>query len=222
MKRVRSVIFATGMGLICTPFLLQKSHADRVAGSGKSMLPASTLTTMPTSGATLPQQRRQQLQQAVFVGPHTSAGPIDPKIVANLGLGFQQQSQAGKAQAAQGIKPESAGLPTNMNAGAPFSAAVATTVARGFNEVDTMGDWDGKEDDTADHSGKVMDLTNVTGPASSDPNFFFTRTAFSEHSIANGFNEDIIYSADSLGNVYVSSTTNITLAAPTPNVFMIN
>src|SRR5262249_10692129 len=76
-----------------------------------------------------------------------------------------------------------------------------------------MGDWDGNEDLTADHGGKVAELPN---PA----NGFVTRVAISEHSIANGFAEDIFYFGDSVGNLYVVAATDVVGFGP--NVFTIN
>jgi hypothetical protein len=92
------------------------------------------------------------------------AGPVDPSVYARLGLG----PQSGSDVKASGVSPQ-ANIPVNMGAGAAFSAAIATNVAK-FNEMDTLGDWDGKEDDTADHGGKVMDATSVPAAASSNPN----------------------------------------------------
>src|SRR5262249_26084507 len=52
--------------------------------------------------------------------------------------------------------------------------------------------------------------------------FTLTREAISEHTLANGFNEDIFYYGDSFGNLYVGSTTNLTSQVPPINVFAIN
>lgn len=114
-----------------------------------------------------------------------------------------------------------AGLPSTMLANAALSAAIATNVGgRGqlFQEVDLMGDWDGSEDNVADHSGKIDDLSSTL----SNPSQALTRVAISEHTIANGFNEDIAYYGDSLGNVTVVSTTDLNQASPTPTKFTIN
>ncbi len=84
-----------------------------------------------------------------------------------------------------------------------------------FNEVDLMGDFDGKEDLTADHSTKVNDFGSMPFGWS------LTRTAISEHSIANGFNENIYYYGDSFGNVYVASrgiTTSLPLTTTVLNL----
>jgi hypothetical protein len=124
-----------------------------------------------------------------------------------------------EARTTIGIK--AAGIPSTMLANAAMSAAIATTVGgRGqlFQEVDLMGDWDGSEDNVADHSGKIDDLSaTLTNPSQA-----LTRVAISEHTIANGFNEDIAYYGDSLGNVTVVSTTNLNQTSPTPTKFTIN
>ena len=119
-----------------------------------------------------------------------------------------------------------AGVPEDINAGAALSAAVITTAGgrdTQFDEVTLLGDWDGREDFAAEHSGKVDDFSGKapTGPTGPN-NFTLTRVAISEHTIANGFGEDIFYYGDSFGNLYVASTTNVTLATPAPNVFAIN
>jgi len=114
--------------------------------------------------------------------------------------------------------PGSAGFAETMMANAPLSAAVITSLGGPLNEVVTLGDWDGAEDLVADHEGKVDDFLGKTTPQG----FTLTRTAISEHTIANGFKEDIFYYGDSLGNVYVSATTNLQNASPTPNVLVIN
>jgi len=123
------------------------------------------------------------------------------------------------------VTPES-GEPVNMCAGSALSAALVTTEGgrdTQFDEVLTLGDWDGREDFVADHSGKVDDfsLKQIFNPGGT-LEFTITRAAISEHTIANGFNEDVFYYGDSFGNVYVASTTNLTQQSPTPNVLTIN
>ncbi len=67
-----------------------------------------------------------------------------------------------------------------------------------------MGDFDGKEDLTDDHSAKVKDFGIM--PAG----WSLTRTAISEHTIANGFTENVFYYGDSFGNVYVAAGDPLT------------
>jgi hypothetical protein len=65
---------------------------------------------------------------------------------------------------------QAAGIPGTMLANAAMSAAIATTVGglgQPYQEVDLLGDWDGSEDNVADHAGKIDDLsTTFTIPTS--------------------------------------------------------
>ena len=102
----------------------------------------------------------------------------------------------------------SPGLPINMSPSSPFSAAVMTTV--NGQGVNLLGDWNGAEDFAADHAGRVASLIA--------PDAIVTRTAISEHTMANGFAENVFYYGDSAGNVYVATSTVLNQAAPTPNM----
>jgi len=141
---------------------------------------------------------------------------------ASLAVARQVQALAAKRV---GVLPPSVptfpgnpGFGRNMLANAPLSAAIVLGRGGPLNDVVTFGDWDGAEDLVADHGGKVDDFLGRITPQG----FTITRTAISEHTMANGFNEDIFYYGDSLGNVYVSATTNLDKDPPTPTVFVIN
>ena len=215
MKSLRVVVLVSVFCLVLMPLLITRSHAGREEIS-KPKIPNLASATMTLAPA--PVQRSQQV--AVATGPVVDAGPVDPAVYEKLGLG----PSSGPQSKASGISP-SANMPINMRTDAALSTAVMTNIAKGFQEVDTLGDWDGKEDDTADHGGKPWDSTSLPSAATSNPNFFITRSAFSEHTIANGFPEDVFYAGDSLGNVYVGfNNTPATAITPTPaaNVLQIN
>jgi hypothetical protein len=144
----------------------------------------------------------QDVAKALGITRPTGMTPTE----ASLAVARAVQSSINKS----GPVPDSIGLPSNTLANAPFSAAVMTTVAGPFNQVSLMGNWNGKEDLVADHEGKVDDfsLKIPTGTQG----FVLTRAAVSEHTIANGFNENIFYYGDSLGNVYVASSTKLAAA----------
>ncbi|HMG35960.1 MAG TPA: hypothetical protein VKM94_18640, partial [Blastocatellia bacterium] len=62
-----------------------------------------------------------------------------------------------------GFEPQ-VGLPLNMSGLSAFSAGIMTTQGgrdTQFSEVSLLGDWDGREDCTADHSQKVDDFSGV-------------------------------------------------------------
>ncbi|MCU0291740.1 MAG: S-layer homology domain-containing protein [Thermoanaerobaculaceae bacterium] len=102
-----------------------------------------------------------------------------------------------------GGPPESLGLPRILKADAPLSTAIMTTGAKPFFEASLIADWDGQEDLTADRSAKVEDAVT----AALLPGNFFTRVAISAHTKANGFNENVLYYGDALGNVWVGVDT---------------
>ncbi|HKB78109.1 MAG TPA: hypothetical protein VKH35_00205, partial [Thermoanaerobaculia bacterium] len=104
------------------------------------------------------------------------------------------------------------GVPLNMSASSPFSAAVITNVSG--QGVALLGDWDGQEDLVADHAGLVNTLVS--------PGVNLTRAAISEHTMANGFPEDVFYYGDSVGNLYVVSTTSVTTNPPAPTPLVLN
>jgi hypothetical protein len=100
-----------------------------------------------------------------------------------------------------------AGQPDVLNGRSALSAALITTVGGRDNqvsEVTLLADWDGREDCTADHEAKVDDFSG----AEPDIDFTLTRTAISEHTVANGFNENVYYYGDSDSNFWVGTDAN--------------
>src|SRR5262245_20627456 len=105
------------------------------------------------------------------------------------------------------IRTEAAGLPNALDSRSPLSAALLTSMGginTQFDEISLIANWDGREDYTADRANKVDDLSFVI----STPQQFITRTGISEHTVANGFNENIYFEGDSLGNLYIATDTN--------------
>ncbi|HEY6330777.1 MAG TPA: hypothetical protein VI756_15705, partial [Blastocatellia bacterium] len=149
------------------------------------------------------------------------------KIAQSVKIGQEAARHLTAKEKEQKRERPQSGEPQDMQDNAAFSAAFMTNVggrSSQFDEVLLLADWNGQEQFSANHSGKVDDFsgkipTSPTGPSS----FQLTRTAVSEHTIANGFTENIFYYGDSFGNVYVSDETDtLQSATPTPNVFFIN
>lgn len=122
------------------------------------------------------------------------------------------------------VVPRAVGVPGIMEPSSPFSAGVAATVAGPFHQISLLGDWDGREDLTVDHEGTVDDFSNKIPP--NTQGFSLTRVAVSAHTIANGFNENVFYYGDSLGNVYVAQSPTLGGLPPGgltgANIFSIN
>ena len=120
-------------------------------------------------------------------------------VLVGLGAVLSVATMARRASTA--ASPQVAGLAVQMSPKSAFSAVVGTAIggaANALNELTLLGDLDGREDLVADHAMKIADVggSNTQGQT-------LTRLAISEHTIANGFGENIYYYGDSLGNVTV-------------------
>src|SRR5262249_12546041 len=148
-------------------------------------------------------------------GAPPDQGDISPETRQALGLLKAKDPKAASAKIARRLKSGKAGgdvsiqsgEPENLSGRAAFSAALLTTIGgrdNQFSEVALFAGRGGRENCAADHAKKVDDFSGVEP----DIDFSLTRTAISEHTIANGFNENIFYYGDSVGNVWVGADTN--------------
>jgi len=182
-----------------------KSTAPAVAAAERAAVPSASVAT----------QQEASGQRAI--APTVQAEPLGP--VANSAreaFGFGRPKADMSARIAEAIKkrkvggagitPQS-GEPTILNARSALSASLMTNIGgrdNQFSEVTLLADWDGREDCVADRSAKVDDFS----PTEPDIDFTLTRTAISEHTIANGFLENIFYYGDSVGNVWIGADTD--------------
>ena len=116
----------------------------------------------------------------------------------------QNRRKRSKTGSDSRIMPRAAGQPDILDSSSALSVAVFTAIGGRDNqvsEVSLLGDWDGREDCTADHGAKVDDFSLIEP----DVDFTITRTAISEHTVANGFNENVYYYGDSISNFYVGT-----------------
>lgn len=115
--------------------------------------------------------------------------------------------RAGDLDQQGSVRPESAGLPNIMNEKAPLSTTVFTFLGgrnATFNDPTLLADFSGRESYIADRAAKVDSFTG----AFLEVDETITRTAISEHTVANGFNENVFYYGDSVGNLWVGTDTN--------------
>src|SRR6266849_2914034 len=99
------------------------------------------------------------------------------------------------------------GQPLVLNSRSALSAALITTIGgrdNQFSEVTLIADWDGREDCAADREQKIDDFSF----AESEIDQSLTRVAVSEHTVANGFAENVYYYGDSVGNFWIGTDTN--------------
>ncbi|HSE21598.1 MAG TPA: Calx-beta domain-containing protein [Pyrinomonadaceae bacterium] len=111
------------------------------------------------------------------------------------------------AQGKDRIQASAAGQPSVLNPQSALSAAIMTTLGgrnSQFSEVSLLASWDGREDFAADRAHKVDDFSFTELEIDQS----LTRTAISEHTFANGFNENVYYYGDSVGNFWVGTDTN--------------
>ena len=127
-------------------------------------------------------------------------------VIRPTGMTSAQVGQAAARMLAAGrsgirVGTQSVGLPTISMGNAALSAAIATNVGYlgHIAEPTLMADWDGLEDNTADRASPIDDFSSIFAGGAQT----LTRVALSEHTIANGFNENVYYYGDSVGNVYV-------------------
>jgi len=205
---------------------------------GAAKLPVSRSSAATAAGPAVPVEAVSQPSQAQESAGREGRVPKErwealgipmstatDKKAESLAIAKQVAAAVQKKSHSHTEEPETAG-PIDMSAGAALSTAVITNVggrSSQFDSVTTLADWSGAEQFSANHSGKVDDFSGKPPTSPTGPNGFqLTRTAISEHTIANGFAEDIFYYGDSFGNVYVSATTNLEQATPLPNFFPIN
>ena len=105
----------------------------------------------------------------------------------------------------QGIAPALApGQPLVMDGRSAMSAALLTTLYSPdqLKSSDVLlASWDGREDFAADRGGRVAEFpTGGSGQVQ-------TRAAISEHTVANGFNQNVFYLGDAVGNLAIGVDT---------------
>ncbi len=166
-----------------------------------------------TATALRPQALAQQSDDAL-----AEARALDAELLQRLGIQSPGGDPGGEGNLERkpgqflrklGGTPgrEAIGIAEVLNASGPLSAALMTSVGgrdTQFSEVTLVADWDGREDCSADRAAKVDDLSGLEP----DVDFTLTRVAISEHTIANGFTENVFYYGDSVGNVYVGVDTS--------------
>src|SRR5439155_13695049 len=129
--------------------------------------------------------------------------------VANPGEASARVGQKlqGKKKSGSGEVSIQSGQPLVLDSRSALSAALITTIGgrdNQFSEVTLIADWDGREDCAADREQKIDDFSF----AEPEIDQSLTRTAISEHTVANGFNENVYYYGDSLGNLWVTTDNN--------------
>ena len=188
-----------------------------LAAAAKPIAKASATASAKASASAQRIQRREGSifpKEPIMVDGDSDAlsGPLDPRAMDMLGFSQTPKRRPmgrwpGAVKTSGSVFKIQSGQPTILNARSALSAALMTNLGgrdTQFSEVTLIADWDGREDCAADREVKVDDFSNVEP----EIDFALTRTAISEHTIANGFNENIFYYGDSIGNVWIGADTN--------------
>ncbi|MEK6410461.1 MAG: hypothetical protein AABN34_26355, partial [Acidobacteriota bacterium] len=165
------------------------------------------------------QQSQQQREVSEDVQADSSLeGKIPAATLKLLGLNRVANPRAaseklGKRLLNKGKKADGgqvsiqSGQPLVLDARSALSDALSIAIGgrdNQFSEVALIADWDGREDCVADREQKVDDFSELEPEIDVE----LTRTAISEHTVANGFNQNVYYYGDSVGNLWVTVDTN--------------
>ncbi|MEK6302953.1 MAG: hypothetical protein AABO41_19755 [Acidobacteriota bacterium] len=233
MKTKRAVmmgVLVLAVAALVVPLIGARAASTVTGAKGVAAPKASTAV------AKAPMTAQQQVAVEESVGQSQGAdGKISPETLKALGISrlpkgvsamevsqkladrkILGKTTSGTVTADAEVGPPLVGLTNVLNSRSALSAAILTTVGgrdNQFSEVGLIADWDGREDCNADHSQKVDDFSFVEA----DIDASLTRTAISEHTVANGFNENVYYYGDSLGNLWVGTDSNPGSNAGSPN-----
>src|SRR5690349_17954704 len=198
---------------LATPLVGLRAKAAGSAAIAKSAssAPATRATSTPV---------RQQIEQQRDGSGEARAegeGKISAETLKALGMTRVNNAQEASARIAERLLNKKkggggevsiqSGEPSVLNSASALSAALMTTIGgrdNQFSEVTLLADWDGREDCAADRSQKVDDFSSIEPEIDQS----LTRTAISEHTVANGFAENVYYYGDTLGNLWIGTDTN--------------
>ncbi|HXI91470.1 MAG TPA: hypothetical protein VNO24_15750, partial [Blastocatellia bacterium] len=220
-RAVFMAVVVVAVAALAVPLVGLRTSAAGSAATSKAAATTSKAAVAESAASTAPQEvehgvRLANGQEASAVaGGDVAQGNITPEVRKALGLTKTANAKAASEKIARRIRSGSqsggdvsiqSGEPEVLAGNAAFSAALLTTIGgrdNQFSEVALLADWDGREDCAADRSKKVDDFSGVEP----EIDFSLTRTAISEHTIANGFNENVFFYGDTVGNVWVGVDT---------------
>ena len=217
MKIKRAVLMAVLVVAVAALAVPLVGFNARAAGSAADPKGVSTpKTTAAAAKATASQQN-----VVVTENPVQDSSVADGKISAetlkalgitrskdrNVSARIAEALKNGKGKGKGGDFTVQSGQPLVMDGRSALSDALITNIGgrdNQFSEVTLIADWDGREDCAADREQMQDDFSF----AELEIDFTLMRAAISEHTVANGFNENVIYYGDSVGNFWVGTDLN--------------
>src|SRR6185295_3939836 len=211
-RAVLMAVLAVAVAALAVPLV---GFNARAAGSAADARAALTATRANAAAVTTTTAATQPAVTPVGGSSQDPAGKISAETLKAIGFQKSKNPEAAaniakslaKKKAGGGDFITQSGQPTVLNARSALSSALMTTIGgrdNQFSEVALIADWDGREDCVADREQKVDDFSFVEA----DIDTSLTRTGISEHTVANGFAENVYYYGDSLGNLWVGTDTN--------------
>src|SRR5215208_674097 len=211
-RAVLMAVLAVAIAALAVPLV---GFNARAAGSAADARAALTATRANAAAVTTTTAATQPAVIPVGGSSQDPAGKISADTLKAIGFQKSKNPEAAaniakslaKKKAGGGDFITQSGQPTVLNARSALSSALMTTIGgrdNQFSEVALIADWDGREDCVADREQKVDDFSFVEA----DIDTSLTRTGISEHTVANGFAENVYYYGDSLGNLWVGTDTN--------------
>jgi hypothetical protein len=213
-RAVLMAVLAVAIAAIAVPLVGLNARAAGSAADARA-----ALTATKANAAAVTKTAAATRQDVSPVSGSSQEPVIEGKISAETlkAIGYQRskdpEAAARIAKSLAKKKPgggdfiTQSGQPTVLNARSALSASLMTTIGgrdNQFSEVALIADWDGREDCVADREQKLDDFSFVEA----DIDTSLTRTGISEHTVANGFAENVYYYGDSLGNLWVGTDTN--------------
>jgi hypothetical protein len=220
-RAVLMAVLAVAVAALAVPLVGFNTRAAGSAADSKSLLGAKARAALGVKSVASQQavavvdSPAQQQQEAM-------AGQLTAETVNALGImrsrggdaAARIQQALSNSRAKGGDFTVQSGEPNVLDARSALSTALMTIIGgrdNQFSEVALVADWDGREDCAADREQKVDDFSF----SESEIDVTLTRTAISEHTVANGFNNNVYYYGDSVGNLWVGTDTNPGQPSPT-------
>src|SRR5437667_3027563 len=215
-RAVFMAVLVVAIAALAVPLVGLRAAAS---GSGTSAVGAAAKARAASAANAGAQQIEQQRAVSSEVQTdQAQAGKISAETLKALGLTRSANPKEASARIGEKLRNKhgnsgsadvsiQSGQPLALNARSALSDALITAIGgrdNQFSEVALIADWDGREDCAADREQKVDDFSFVEP----EPDQELTRTAISEHTVANGFNENVYYYGDSLGNLWVTTDLN--------------
>src|SRR5436190_18994623 len=208
-------VLAMAIAALAVPLIGLRAAAS-VSGAPASIA-AAKARTVDASASAVTQQKEKQIDTERGVTLDPTPGRFSAETMRALGLAKAADPKAASARIAakllgkkgskSGDVSIQSGQPLNLNSKSALSDALITAIGgrdNQFSEVTLIADWDGREDCAADREQKIDDFSF----AESEIDQSLTRVAVSEHTVANGFAENVYYYGDSVGNFWIGTDLN--------------